>query len=58
MPETATIEMDERICRAKVEKVDAFGLMDVRFSTFMKTQFLNITWLNDTIIDIYVTPSG
>ena len=32
--------------------------MDIRFNTKMKTKDLNISMLNETLIDIYIMPAG
>ena len=50
--------IEENICSAEIESVTSFGEMDVRFSTLMNTQGIDITMLNETLIDIYVKPSG
>lgn len=43
--------------QAEIESIDSLGLMKVRFSEHMKTNFTNSYFkLNSTFIDIFVTP--
>jgi hypothetical protein len=41
---------------AKVTKVSALGLVTVEFSTDMVNDF-NLTWLNETVLDLYIEPA-
>ena len=46
----------EVICTAKIEEIDQFGEVLILFNVNMKTEVVNITHLNDTIIDMYIEP--
>lgn len=35
----------------------ALGDLIVQFSTPMKTDYINLTWINSTIIDMYIIPA-
>ena len=41
---------------AKLTKVSALGLVTVEFSTDMVNDF-NLTWLNETVLDLYIEPA-
>ena len=35
----------------------ALGELKAKFSTPMLTEFINLEWLNSTVIDIYIIPA-
>ena len=45
------------ICKASVYEMTALGDLIVQFSTPMKTDYINLTWINSTIIDMYIIPA-
>jgi len=43
-------------CTGEIHSLTYQGLLTIEFNTTMHTLF-NHSWLNDTIVDIYVSPS-
>ena len=51
-PETTT-----EICKAWIYEMSALGDLKVEFSTRMLSDFIDIEWLNSTVIDMYIIPA-
>ena len=47
---------DERVT-AEIEDMSPYGIVIVEFNTLMKTDHLNLTDINSTIMDVYIMPS-
>ena len=47
----------EEICYAEIYEMTALGDLKVSFSTLMLTEFIELEWLNSTVIDIYIIPA-
>lgn len=47
----------EEIVSARVESFSNLGDMVVVFSTKMKSEYINITWINTTFLDLYIVPA-
>ena len=47
----------EEIVSARVESFSNLGDMVVVFSTKMKSEYINITWINTTFMDLYIVPA-
>ena len=50
-------EVSKELLKAKVIKITELGELKIRFSTFMKTDLMDIGSINSTIIDLYIIPS-
>lgn len=42
---------------AKIHQINNLGLMTIRFNTTMKTEIINKTFINETLLDIYLDPA-
>ena len=42
---------------AEIESISYLGVLVIKFNSKMKTQFINITQINSTVVDIHVNPS-
>jgi hypothetical protein len=46
------------VVSARIKEIDQFGHIIMAFNTDMSTQYIEITHINLTIVDIYVKPSN
>lgn len=49
--------LDQEKCTAEITSISYFGEIEIKFNTRMKTKDLNLTELNNTLVDIYIIPS-
>ena len=49
---------DEEICQAFVYELSSLGDLKVGFSTLMQTDLINLGWLNQSVIDLYIIPAN
>ena len=42
---------------AKIDSISVQGILEIKFSSKMKTEFINATEINSTILDLYIDPS-
>ena len=47
----------KEICKAQVYEMTTLGELKVKFTTPMATEFIDLKWLNSTIIDMYIIPA-
>lgn len=51
------VKEEEEGLTAIIDSLDYFGATRIRFSEEIQTQHLNKSYINDTMLDIYVQPS-
>ena len=51
------VEEEEEIVTARVESLSNLGDLVVVFSTKMKAEFINVTSINITHLDLYIVPA-
>jgi len=54
---TEIIESDIDPVTAKIESISSLGEMLLRFNTPMKNETVNTTYINSTVVDIYINPA-
>lgn len=55
--EESEMKISDKIVKAKISNIDAYGNMTIQFSTPMITYGLNLTNINKSVCDIYIQPT-